>query len=304
MAIFGVELKWNEEEHGDPSSQVQSEASYEGDRNPRRSYMAGIPSTHPGNRLIRAALFAACLLFVGSGTSWAGLVTADQKNLNTFAEAMITSEIQISERLGFEADQILNFGGSFSDTGWLATLTGTYLGTSVNVTFIGSFDMAMNTGMFTSTGMLGSTSWTGTGAIAYTDVTPNDYSIDWVSNVFLAGEEFDVEVKKVYNYKEEDDTVTYTDTGTIQKTKDGKPVGKPMKEDPSKGKFPKPSDKGAGEYLIRVENLYALDSQFDTGTGTISGQVSTVPEPSTWLMFGTGLLGLRGYGWLRRRRVT
>lgn len=32
-------------------------------------------------------------------------------------------------------------------------------------------------------------------------------------------------------------------------------------------------------------------------------QQQPVPEPSTYLMFGTGVLGLLGYGWRRRQRV-
>ncbi|MGE3541536.1 MAG: PEP-CTERM sorting domain-containing protein [Candidatus Tectimicrobiota bacterium] len=41
--------------------------------------------------------------------------------------------------------------------------------------------------------------------------------------------------------------------------------------------------------------------------GGIIGQdidvTNVIPEPSTWLMFGTGLAGLLGYGWRRKKQA-
>lgn len=68
---------------------------------------------------------------------------------------------------------------------------------------------------------------------------------------------------------------------------------------------------GSGEVhgTIRLPGVYSSitftdSSEFWHGltVGAMGLPSSPVPEPSTWLLMGTGLLGLLGYGWRRRKQ--
>jgi hypothetical protein len=47
----------------------------------------------------------------------------------------------------------------------------------------------------------------------------------------------------------------------------------------------------------------ALTASYDFTNDTATGEVSTIPEPATWMMVGMGLAGLGMGGWRRRSGV-
>jgi hypothetical protein len=72
-----------------------------------------------------------------------------------------------------------------------------------------------------------------------------------------------------------------------------------------------PGEQGTIVYTFTSPGLHAVAFDvFQIGTGTTItanpfgllyvGEVSAVPEPSTWLLFITGLASLLGYGWRRK----
>jgi len=236
-------------------------------------------------------------------------------NLEVLSEAALTSTAIITDIFGFIAPEQLEFASTFSDTNWSLALMGNYGGLPVNITHTGVFAPDLNT--FTSTGVVATAVWTGTGAWSFAQLNGETVSMDFISQTVLSGQpgEHDREVVgKTIAFQEESGFTIFTDGGLVQKTIDGKPVGtadietsrtrlKNVETPPVR----REGDLATSVFILGIKptggtgmptedlslnySKLLIDYTAQKPSGQAMGTVhsSVVPEPSTLLLFVTML---------------
>lgn len=249
-------------------------------------------------------------------------------NLEVLSEAALTSTAIITDVFGFVASEQLDFAGTFTDTNWSLALTGNYGGLPVNITLAGLFAPELGTGTFTSTGVVSTALWMGTGRWSFTQFIGDSVSMDFTSQAVVSGQagEHDREVVgKTVAFQEEPGFIIFSDAGLVQKTIDGKPVGtadietsRTRLKNVETPTVRREGDLATSVFLLGIRptggtempteeltlnfSKLLIDYLAQKPTGEASGTVrsSIVPEPSSSLLFAT-VLSLLVWGRHRRR---
>jgi hypothetical protein len=237
-------------------------------------------------------------------------------NLEVLSEAALTSTAIITDIFGFVAPEQLEFAGTFTDTDWSLALTGNYAGLPVNIVVNGLLAPDLTSGTFTSTGLVASALWTGTGGWSFTQLNGNSVSMDFTSQAVVSGQtgEHDREVVgKTIVFQEEPGFIIFTDAGLVQKTVDGQPVGtadietsrtrlKNVETPPVRregdllssvfllgfrptGGTEMPTESLALNYSKLFIDYAAAEKPTGQAMGTVRSNI--VPEPSSSLLFAT-----------------
>jgi hypothetical protein len=224
------------------------------------------------------------------------------ENLHAATEAAATTNAMLIDAFGQIVSQRITFNGTFDTSGWTLTIGGSYAGMALDLSFTGVFDDATGSGAFTSTGTIGSSSWDGTGTWGFTEVDPEtvDFRLDQDVSISALAFRPDIRGTWVWRYVDTPTAVLSSNVGVVQKTRNGRPWGRPRLER-SGDRIPKMPPRTGGSITVGIDDGSDLTATFDFDAGTISGNVHTIPEPATMALVGLCALGLIARARWRRR---
>lgn len=248
--------------------------------------------------LIIAALAAASMPASGS------VIDAAQMSAIIQSTATDTDVFALIAFFGFAPEQTLEYSSTAATSPPSGALTGVYLGIPVNVVYSWQSGAIWN-----DTGTYGSLAWNGSGQATFSDTSSTTFELDFTDSLTVGANSA---------------TVDYQIPGTVLAD------GTVMFGDPSD------TEVGSGTVTgISVNPCYSYASFFDRtltdivphlpgktcqelvppnaidryvpsaiGSFTaLSGTIETVPEPASWLMFGSGMVGIFCYRARRFRRA-
>lgn len=253
------------------------------------------------NRLIIYVLITFCFQATGEAVPFTSL----DKNLEALTESAVMSTSKIVQVFGASVNT-LSYSGTFNNLDWSLTISGSYSGTPLNLSFYGYFDEILNKGSFTSTGMLGTANWNGSGSWSFINIDPKTIGMLWDSEAKIkpiAGEEKKpdkhITQPKITVKTEDDKNIYIHDYGKYFDTEDGKIVGE-EKAQISDEVISKDAPQLASITVdLKQDNIFLI-GYADFDNGIIGGSINVVPEPSTLLLLCSGLAGLVV---LRRKRL-
>src|SRR5262249_29246800 len=102
----------------------------------------------------------------------------------TDADAMLLGQIY-----GFQGDQTFTYSSTADATMWSGSLTGTYLGTSLNLSYAGDLTNYASTGAvtWTSSGTYGGQGWSGSGSATISDATSTTFQVSLLYSLTAGG---------------------------------------------------------------------------------------------------------------------
>lgn len=263
--------------------------------------------------LVRISLPVLYLTCAGPAMA-APLFTDFDKNVAVMEEAALTNYDILGRIYGASGSNSLALSGTFSASSWSLSLTGTFSGMPASLSLTGSFDTLSNTGSFNSAGTVGSSTLLGSGTWSWTDVSAVKEDLGFGTGLTPASiapgppPEFDEELlgDKVYSAEGPflEDTIV-SDDGRIQATFNGNPVPGVVYHQGSLEYVPASDEdefihnSGSATGWIFTSFLSASDVFPED---TLTGTVSTVPEPSSVWLVGSATVCLLARTWRSRLR--
>ena len=237
------------------------------------------------------------LVLVASGVPpvvHAGLLSPSQASTLIQSTASDTDALLLSLFYGFEAGQTINYSSSLTPTSWSGTLSGTYTGMGLSLSYLGDLsNYPSGPVTWTSSGSYGNQVWSGDGSATIGDTS---------SSTFLVGLSYAMTVGS------HSASIVYQIPGTVR------PSGAIM--------FGAPGDREAGSGMLNLDGANHPDSMkfsfcespdmsyisdlgisddnwYNAGVGSRSiiigpiksGSPPSPVEPSSFVLMALGLLG-------------
>lgn len=190
--------------------------------------------------------------------------------------------------------ETLTYQSVTNSSGWSGTLSGTYLGKSLNVTYSGNSSAFPGSITWTSSGSYGSDPWASNGAALIT-ATPTGFQLGFKLFLKVGGNSGSFNVL-------DNAIVTESEIGFVNTSGTVLVNGSPI------------AFAGTSYVKIRDTGFYKSDqtdgvkitnSGFQApaaqGTIIISETLNAIPEPSSLVMLSSGMLGVLGYIRYRRK---
>jgi hypothetical protein len=237
------------------------------------------------------------ILLSAATTAYAGPVDPIEAGLAAELSVPDLEFFLLTQFVGLSPDT-LTLSETVSSTGVSYVESGIYLGQPVNVTLSGitsSFPVIT----YTTSGTYGSSPWSGGGTITFM-ATSTGFTMDFSGTSLMIGTHsglYDIQVTAA----DDGTNITFVNTtGTV--FADGKPKdAKPTADYPDK---PKVGDLATDDvevngttYIVSQQKIVEIDPD---GTLRLQSKIKPAPEPSTLIMFGSGILALSG---LSRRKT-
>jgi hypothetical protein len=239
-----------------------------------------------------------------NGPAMAGLVLN-----NTIPDC----ELYVLSLFAGTSTDVLNTKATDTTTGFTETLSGTYAGQALSVTYTGDTTMFPGGAVtWTSTGTYGAQAWNGSGSATFVFPTANTAEVIYSSTVTI-GANTVVNNSTIYGSDNGTWFSYYGVTGTIS-INGMNPIPAPQ---PTQGTILSPivGDLGYDDYEVNgrvtITSLYEIcDEEDELGypySPTLiksAGTVSFVPEPSSLVLTSIGILGaFAGYASGRVRKT-
>lgn len=208
-----------------------------------------------------------------------------------------TELLLLAQFVGISAGELM-LTSTITSLGLTGTVSGTYLGQPVNVTFSGNSSAFPGGSItYTTTGFYGSLPWSGSGTLLFTP-TPTGFLVDYDASLSIGSHSGLIDLQN----SAADVGSNIVSTGTIGTvTANGEVNSVELGWDC--GKEPKVGD--ICEDGAFIANKWAVFSLAELeaivpGGVVLKNKYGAIPEPSTALMALAGVFGLLGYAWRRR----
>lgn len=207
--------------------------------------------------------------------------TAEEMSAEALFEGILMDSSKLLQEFG-PADASLSFSGTFSGSSWTATLSGSYAGQPVSITYSATADPATGSGSFTSTGTYGDGTWEGSGTWSFQQIDAanvdmfwdSEAIIRWLERIFRPDKHFTTP-KRWARSRLPDGSIHIVDSGSYRSTYFGIPFGG-TKRQISDWIYP-PGGAGGGIATVSVDlsdEAISLSGYADLGTGTVGGSVN------------------------------
>ena len=228
-------------------------------------------------------------------------ITLQERNLGALNNALLMTTSMLEQVFGHSI-AALPYSGTFTESSWTAQLGGNYASMAVNLTFSGLFDSTSQQGAFSATGTVGTAAWDESGLWSFADLDPDTVEMSWDSAAAVQLASGLTSPDRRGNgptlRQQMGDLVIIQDFGFYRKTLFGVPL-------PFTGEFRMESEtirRGdqASITIPLLDDLATLTGSADFAAETTNGTIYVVPEPSTFVLLGGGLLAAR----LLRRKTS
>jgi PEP-CTERM motif len=253
-------------------------------------------------------LFFCLAIILNGATVNATPFTAFEKNVEAMNEAVLMTTSMLVQEFG-ATPATFTFSGTFGDSGWdITSMSGSYAGLPLELSFSGTFDQDLDQGDFTSKGTFGTASLEGSGKWNFMDVDAQSINMFWNSEMTilpLIGSLLTLDKHftqpKLWVKTMVGDNFIITDYGKYESTLFGIPIPFTEKEEISEWVIPKDGPQLATITVDLPDDSTILTGSANFDTGTVGGTITVVPEPSTLFLFGSGLAGITAF--VRKKKL-